>query len=103
MATLIDAKGNRIELTSEEFYSAIESAVCSTLANLDLKASGMRNSRIYRQDMIKILGSRRRYEVAVNSGLLPIQKSGNRTSKVWTRRSDFERFLKLHCRERIPM
>lgn len=85
-----------ISMTKEELVDIIQSAVNSTLANMNLKASGLNSGRIYRQEMIRILGSRSRFENARRTGQLKVFKDGNRTSKVWSRREDFERFLKLH-------
>jgi len=85
-----------ITLTRQELVDIIHDTVKSTLAHVNLKASGLNSGRIYRQEMIRILGSPSRFENARRRGQLKVHKDGNRTSKVWARREDFKRFLKLH-------
>lgn len=85
-----------IILTKRELREVMKSVVHETLIDLKLKPSRQLSGRIYRQDMIQILGSERQFNNAVKGGYLKVKKGPGRTSKVWASRDDWERFLKRY-------
>jgi len=89
-----------IQMTREELADFGENIVHNTLVSLKLKPSRLSSGRIYRQDMIAIIGERR-FEKARREGYLPTQKDGPRNSKVWSRREDWERFLAMHVNQKL--
>lgn len=68
-----------------------------TLSELGLKGYPHQSGRVYRQQMIQIIGLRR-YTEAVEKGWLIVDKHNHNAvnSKVFARIEDWDRFLKLH-------
>ena len=91
-----------ITMTQEELDYAIEQSVTKALAKLGVKGNPAQSGRIYRQQMIEIVG-RRAYEEALEKGWLIIQKHDpeKSNSRVYARRSDWERFIQLHTNQKI--
>lgn len=90
-----------ITMTKEELAEFGKGIVKNTLVEMGLKGSSLRSGRIYRQEMIEILGSRSMFDRAVERGFLEIHKDGGNTSKVWARRGDWELFIKLHTNKKL--
>jgi len=87
-------------LTREEIEDMIEGTVIRTLVHMGLKGSSLRSGRIYRQEMIQVLGVRK-FEKARFSGQLKTHKDGHNNSKVWSRREDWEQYLFLHTNKKV--
>ena len=83
-----------ITLTQEELDHTIEQSVERALAKLGVKGNPAQSGRIYRRQMVEIIG-RRDYDQAVERGWLPVHKHDPNVvnSRVYARRDDWERFL----------
>jgi len=92
-------------MKSPELFSTIEieeltsKIVVKTLSQLGLLSSKYSNPRVYRTEMVKMIG-RRAYDNAVRDGKLhPFKEDLNRkTAKVWVERKEWDKFLKLYAR-----
>lgn len=89
-----------ISLTRDDLVDIIQGTVKNTLIEMGLKANSLQSGRIYRQDMITVVG-KSKFEHARRNGMLPTFKDGENNSKVWARRSDWETYLKLHTNQKI--
>lgn len=90
-----------ITMTREELQDTIKTTVKDTLAELNIKGYPMQSGRIYRKTMVETVG-RVRYDEAVRKGWLFVQKHDpmKTTSRVYARREDWGRFLKLHTNKK---
>jgi len=86
-----------VVFTPGELNHYAEILVKATLAELGIKGSPIQSGRIYRRQMVEIIG-RVRYDEAVRNGGLIIHKQNPNASnsKVYATRESWERFLKLH-------
>ena len=86
-----------ITLTQEELDYTIERSVTEVLAQLGVKGNPSQSGRIYRRQMVEILG-RRIYDEAVENGWLVVHKHdpNKSNSRVYARREDWEKFLQKH-------
>lgn len=95
-----------IVLTEDQLSAIIKAtvkeAVKDTLAELNVKMYPKQSGRMYRRQMIEILG-RVRYDEAVREGWLIVHKHDplKTTSRVYARIEDWERFLKLHTNQKV--
>lgn len=90
-----------ITMTKKELTDFTKGVVQITLAEMGVKGSPLQSGRIYRKQMVEILGYRG-YHEAVNKGWLIVHKHDpNKTnSRVFAPRESWERFLKLHTNQR---
>lgn len=93
---------DRITLTREELEHLAETVVMKTLAATGVKGTPIQSGRIYRKQMIEILG-RVRYDEAVREGWLKVNKHNplKQSSRVYTTTENWDRFLKLHTNQRV--
>jgi hypothetical protein len=91
---------NTIVFTKENLVEFGRGIVHNTLIEVGLKPHTLQSGKIFRTDMIIILGVRG-YNKAVESGKLIVKKDGNRTSRVYAIRQDWERYLKIHLNQKI--
>ena len=92
-----DLSGKYIVLTSKQLTQLIQETVRVTLAEMGVKGSPLQSGRIYRRQMVEIIG-RVRYDEAVRRGWLIVQKHdpNKASSRVYATRESWERFLKRH-------
>lgn len=93
-----ELRGECIVLTSEQLTLLIQETVRITLAEQGVKGHPSQSGRIYRKQMVEILG-RVRYDEAVVNGWLFVDKHDptKSNSKVFATRENWERFLKHHA------
>lgn len=88
-------------MTEEQIQEIVERTVYETLVSLRLKASPRTSGRIYRGEMIEILGSERQFNNAVRGGWLKVSKGPHQQSRVWASMEDWTRFLKQYVNNEI--
>ena len=86
----------------EIMHTTVRNTVHRTLVELKLKASSLQSGKIYRSDMIKVLG-RWEYDRAVENGHLRVFKNDptKRNSRVYAKRAEWERFLAWNVNKKI--
>lgn len=87
-------------MTDLELTDIITNTVHATLCQLGLKASSLNSGRIYRSDMVKVIG-RRNFEQAVDRGQIRVSKGDHANSKVWTKRSEWDAYLKQFINQKL--
>jgi len=90
-----------ITMTREDLAGFAKDVVQTTLAELGVKGSPAQSGRIYRRQMVEIIG-RARYDEAVRKGWLIVEKHNPKApnSKVYATRENWERFIKRHTNQR---
>lgn len=85
----------QIVMTSHQLSEFGRNLVLTTLVEMGLKPHRLQSGRIYRSEMVEVIG-RRDFDKAVREGKLLIHKTNplKRNSRVYARRSDWERFLR---------
>ncbi len=86
----------------EIIHTTVRNTVHATLVELKLKASSLQSGKIYRSDMVKVLG-RWAYDQSVSNGQLRVYKNDpyKRNSRVYAKRADWERFLAWNVNKKI--
>jgi len=86
----------------EILHTTVRNTVHSTLVEMGLKASSLQSGKIYRSEMIKVIG-RRAFDQAVENGHLIVQKNDplKRNSKLYAKRGEWERFLAWNVNRKI--
>jgi hypothetical protein len=88
-----------IDTASEyELEELISKIVIKTLSQLGFLANKQSNPRVYRSDIIRMIG-RRAFEKAIEEGRLhPVKEDLERkTAKIWVDRKEWERFMKWYA------
>ena len=88
-----------IDIESEyELEELISKIVIKTLSSLGFLATKHSNPRVYRSDIVRMIG-RRAFERAIEEGKLhPVKEDlGRKTAKIWVDRREWERFLKCYA------
>lgn len=102
-------ESNKIEMAvmtkdqlKEILHTTVRNTVHSTLVEMGLKSSSLQSGKIYRSEMVEIIG-RRAFDGAVESGRLMIDKNDptKRNSKVYARRGEWEKFLAWNVNKKI--
>jgi hypothetical protein len=85
----------QIVMTSHQLAEFCRNTVHATLVEMGLKAHRIQNGRIYRTEMVEIIG-RWDYDKAVREGKFLVYKKNplKRNSRVYTRREDWDRYLR---------
>lgn len=89
-----------IEFSEENLAEFTREIVSIVLAEIGFKPHPFQSGKIFRTEMIKVIG-KRGYDKAVSNGNLVVHKDGENTSKVYAKRIDWERYLKLHINKQI--
>jgi hypothetical protein len=89
-----------IEFSEENLAEFTREIVGIVLAEIGFKPHPFQSGKIFRTEMIKVIG-KRGYDKAVSNGYLIVHKDGENTSKVYAKRMDWERYLKLHINKQI--
>jgi len=86
----------------EILHTTVRNTVHSTLVEMGLKSSSLQSGKIYRSEMVEIIG-RRAFDQAVENGNLKVYKNDplKRNSKVYAKRGDWERFLAWKTNKKI--
>ena len=86
----------------EILHTTVRNTVHSTLVEMGLKASSLQSGKIYRTEMIEVIG-RKTFDKARRNGHLLTYKNdpSKRNSKVYAKRGDWGRFLKWNVNKKI--
>ena len=86
----------------EVLHTAVRNTVHRTLVEVGFKATSFRSGKIYRSDMIKVIGVRA-FNDAREKGHLKVYKNNptKRNSKVYAKRGEWDRFLKWNVNKKI--
>jgi|GEM_PF-6838092 len=86
----------------EILHTTVRNTVHRTLIEMGLKSSSLQSGKIYRSDMIKVIG-RWAVDSAIRNGQLRVNKNDptKRNSKVYAKRGEWERFLKWNVNKKI--
>ncbi|MHC4133173.1 MAG: hypothetical protein ACYSR3_14475 [Planctomycetota bacterium] len=86
----------------EILHTTVRNTVHSTFVEIGWKASSFQSGKIYRTEMIEVIGVRS-FNKAVENGNLRVYKNDptKRNSKVYARRGDWERFLAWNVNRKI--
>lgn len=90
-----------VVLTRDQLTRLVRNTIHGTLVELGLKANSQQSGKIYRRDMVKVIG-RWKFDWAVREGHLIVYKDKDaRNSKVYAKRGNWERFLKLWVNQKL--
>lgn len=86
----------------EILHTAIKNTVHRTLVEIGLKTSSLQSGKIYRHEMVKVIG-RWAFDQAIANDHLRVYKNDptKRNSRVYAKRSDWERFLAWNVNRKI--
>lgn len=93
---ILDNENQEIKVTGHQLAQFGRNIVLATLKEMGLKSDQMMSGRVYRTEIITSIG-RDEYERAVKEGhLTPCKKNPlKRNSKVFVRRNEWDRYVKL--------
>ena len=86
----------------EILHTTVRNTVHRTLVEMGLKSSSLQSGKIYRTEMIEVIGVRS-FNNAVMNGHLRVDKNdpSKRNSKVYAKRGEWERFLAWNVNKKI--
>ena len=86
----------------EILHTTVRNTVHTTLVEIGLKSSSLQSGKIYRHEMVKVIG-RWAFDQAVADGHLKVFKNDpyKRNSRVYAKRGDWERFLAWNVNKKI--
>jgi hypothetical protein len=84
-----------ITMKKSELAEFGRNLVLTTLVEMGLKPHRLQSGRIYRSEMVEVIG-RRAFDKAVREGKIIVWKLNplKKNSRVYARRSDWEKFLR---------